>query len=79
MAEYYFIVHMYYIFFGASLTAQQLRICLQCRRCRFGPWVWDIPWKRAWHPTPVFLPGGSRGQRSLVGYSHKESDMTEVT
>ena len=31
-------------------------------------------------PTPVFLPGESYGQRSLVGYSpwgHKESDMTE--
>ena len=31
---------------------------------------------------PVFLPGASHGQRSLVGYSpegHKESDMTEVT
>ena len=29
-------------------------------------------------PTPVFLPGESHGQRSLVGYSpggHKESDM----
>ena len=34
------------------------------------------------NPTPVFLPGESHGQRSLVGYSpqgHKESDMTEVT
>ena len=33
-----------------------------------------------WQPTPVFLPGESHGQRSLVGYSswgHKESDMTE--
>ena len=33
-----------------------------------------------WQPTPVFLPGKSHGQRSLVGYSpwgHKESDMTE--
>ena len=32
--------------------------------------------------TPIFLPGESHGQRSLVGYSpegHKESDMTEVT
>ena len=28
-----------------------------------------IPWRRAWHPTPVFLPGDSYGQRSLVGYS----------
>ena len=36
----------------------------------------------AWQPTPVFVPGESHGQRSLVGYSprgHKESDMTEVT
>ena len=23
----------------------------------------------AWQPTPVFLPGKSRGQRSLIGYS----------
>ena len=31
------------------------------------------------HPTPVFLPGKSHGQRKQVGYSscgHKESDMT---
>jgi len=27
-----------------------------------------IPWKRAWQPTPVFLPGESHGQRSLAGY-----------
>ena len=25
------------------------------------------PWRRAWQPTPVFLPGESHGQRSLVG------------
>ena len=40
------------------------------------------PWRRAWRPTPVFLPGKSHGQRSLVGYSpwgHKESDTTEAT
>ena len=29
-------------------------------------WVKKIPWRRAWHPTPVFLPGESHGQRSLV-------------
>jgi len=27
------------------------------------------PWRRAWQPTPVFLPGESHGQRSLVSYS----------
>ena len=35
---------------------------------------------RKWQRTPVFLPGKSRGQRSLVGYNswgQKESDMTE--
>ena len=48
----------------------------QCRRCRFNPWVRKIPWRRAWQPTPVFLPGESHGQRSWTGYSpwgHKES------
>ena len=34
-------------------------------RCGFGPWVGKIPWKRAWKPTPVFLPGEPYGQRSL--------------
>ena len=33
------------------------------------PWVGKIPWRRAWQPTPVFLPGESHRQRSLVGYS----------
>ena len=53
---------------------------MQCRRPRFDPWVRKIPWRRKWQPTPVFLPGKSHGQRSMVGYSlwdHKESDMTE--
>ena len=48
----------------------------------FHTWVGKIPWRRAWQPTPVFLPGESHGQRSLVDYSpqgHKESEMTEVT
>ena len=40
----------------------------QCRRPRFHPWV-KIPWRWKWQPTPVFLPGKFRRQRSLVGYS----------
>ena len=55
------------------------RICLQCRRPGFDPWVRKIPWRREWQPAPVFLPGEFHGQRSLVGYSPwgcKESDMT---
>ena len=55
----------------------------QCRRLwrsRFDTWVGKIPWRRAWQPTPVFLPGESHGQRSLVGHSpwgRKESNTTE--
>ena len=44
----------------------------QCRRLKrreFDPWVEKIPWRRAWHPTPVIWPGESHGQRSLAGYS----------
>ena len=36
-------------------------------RNRFDPWAGKIPWRRAWQPTPVLLPGESHGQRSLVG------------
>ena len=49
-------------------------------RPRFAPWVGKIPWRRKWQSTPVFLPGESHGERSLVGYGPwgcKESDMTE--
>ena len=35
---------------------------------RFNPCVRKNPWRRAWQPTPVFLPGESHGQRSLAGY-----------
>ena len=40
----------------------------------------EDPWRRKWQPTPVFFPGESHGQRSLVWYSllgRKESDMTD--
>ena len=39
-------------------------------------------WRRKWQPTPVFLPGESQGQGSLVGcrlWGCIESDMTEAT
>ena len=26
---------------------------------------WEVPWRRKWHPTPVFLPRKSHRQRSL--------------
>ena len=68
----------------ASLVAQMVKNLPECRfinaediACSlpqsmgdgFHPWVRKIPWRRAWQPTPVFLPGESHGQRSLVGCS----------
>ena len=54
-------------------------IRLQCRRPGFDPWVRKIRWRRAWQPTPVFLPGESHGQRSLESYicGVAELDTTE--
>ena len=54
--------------------------CRRHKRCGFDPWNGKIPQSRKWQPTPLFLPGESLGQRSLVGYSPwgcKESDRTK--
>ena len=65
-------------------TSSKEPVC-QSRRYKrrgFHPWVGNIPWRKAWQPTPVFLPRESQRQRILVGYSpwgHKESDKTEAT
>ena len=48
------------------------------KRCKFDPWIGKIPWRRAWQPTPVFLPGQSHGQRIVGGYSLWDH-MTEAT
>ena len=53
-----------------------------CKRHRFDSWFRKIPWRRASLSTPVFLPGESHGQKSLVSCSpqgRKESDMSEAT
>ena len=52
-----------------------------CKGTQDPPWVGRIPWKRAWQPTPVFFPGKSHGQRSLLGYGCgvAQSIITEAT
>ena len=55
-------------------------MCVYVHRSGFDPWVRKILWRREQQFTPVFLPGESHGQRSLVGYSPwgcKGSDTTE--
>ena len=50
-------------------TGGKKKKCRRHQRLRFNPWVRKIPWRRAWRPTPEFLPGEFHGQRSLAGYS----------
>ena len=50
-------------------------------RCGFDPRAGNTPWRKAWQPTPVFLPGESHGQGSLRAYStwdRKKWDTTEL-
>ena len=65
---------------GLPWWLRQWRIWLRCGRPGLDPWIRKIPWRRKWQPTPVFLPGESHGQRSLVGcrsWSCKELDTME--
>ena len=73
-------------FTGAFQVALGVKIlpanAIDNERCGFDPWVEKMPWRREQLSTPVFLPGKSCGQRSLVGYSpwgHTELGMTEAT
>ena len=62
------ILHIYHFIhiYRASQVAQSVKN-LQRWRPGFDPWVGKIPWRRAWQPTPVLLPGESHGQRNLAG------------
>ena len=74
--------HNYWGFPGGASGKEPACQCKRQKRRWFDPWVRKVPWRRAWQPTPVLLPGESHGQRSLAGYSPqgcKGSDMIEVT
>jgi len=47
-----------YIGFPGSLDGKE-SACNVRDRPGFDPWVGKIPWRRAWQPTLVFLPGES--------------------
>ena len=68
-------------FLGGASGKEHACQCRRCKRCRFDPWVRKITRREAQQPPPVFLPGESHGQSSLMGYSpwgFIESDMTEA-
>ena len=74
----HFLLHfssLYYFVLGSQLKCYTQHIVLY-----FFFNLSTFPMRRAWQPTPVFLPGEFHGQRSLAGYSpwsRQESDTTE--
>jgi len=48
---------LYFLCFPGS-SAGKVSVC-NCMRPWFNPRIGEIPWRRAWQPTPIFLPGKS--------------------
>ena len=58
-----------------SLVVQLVKNLPAMQETHVQPLGREDPWRRAWQPTPVFLPGESHGQRSLAccgPWGHKE-------
>ena len=75
-------MHIIWCFSGGGSGRELACQCRRHKRHGFDPWVKKIAWRRAWQFTPVFLPGESEGQGSLVGccpLDHTELDTTEST
>ena len=62
-------VYLYYMWLPRWLNGKESTCRCKDTGHGFDPWVGKIPWRRAWQPAPVFLPGESHELRSLVGYS----------
>ena len=59
-----------------------IRLLCQCRRHKregFDTSIEKIPWRRAWQPTSIFLPGESNGQRSLVSHNSWGQSQTQLS
>ena len=59
---------------GFPSTASGKELTCQCKRYKrdwFSPWVEKIPWRRAWQPTPIFLPGESSWTEEYGGLQSK--------
>ena len=68
-------------FLGSTSGKEPAGQCRTHKRHEFDPWVGKIPWRRAWQPTSVFLPGESPWTEESGGLQSMESqkDMTEAT
>ena len=58
---------MHYMGFPAGASGKEPACqCKRHKRHEFDPRVGKIPWRRAWQPIPVFLPGEPQGPRSML-------------
>ena len=64
---------------GASTVAHSVKNSPEMQKTWFDPWDGKIPWRRAWQPTPISLPGESERTEEPGGLVHgcEESDATE--
>ena len=61
------------------LVVKKTHLPMQERKDKCDSWVREIPWRRAWQHTPVFLPGESKDREPRVLQSTgKELDMMGV-
>ena len=66
---YYLIFYYHIVFIQASLVAQTVKNQPAMQETWAQPLSWEDPLEKGMATTPVFSPGKSHGQRSLVGYS----------
>ena len=72
---------LFYCISRQNVRCLCVRICKYFIHCSLSLFTF-MRWRRKWQPTPVFFPGESMGQRSLVGcclWGRAESDTTEAT
>jgi len=63
---------------GSASGKEPTNQCRRHKRCGIDPWVEKIPWRKAWQPIPVLLPGESpwRGAWQVTIHGVAESDTT---
>ena len=56
-----------------------VKICLQCRRPGFNPWVGKIPWRREWQPTPDSCLENSMDRGAWWATAHGVAEKLDTT
>ena len=59
LSSYFINCYSFFGFPGGASGKEPASQCGRLQKCEFQPWVQKIPWRTAWQPTPVFLPGES--------------------